>query len=131
MRKSLCNIDQSYCMLGCKLWSALILVFLQCLTTLFADETDDLLKRVHDATNILPGFGGLLCLVTEQNDELHRAQGKLQRSIERLRRACIRFLDGEAKANGQMLVSLLMAICTVMEGVFKHVGLDLTCAHRH
>jgi separase len=99
--------------------------------TLFADETNNLFKWVHDATKILPGFGRILCLATEQNDELHRAQGKLQRFIERLRRACTGLLDGEAKSNSQMLISLLMVICTVMEGVFKQVGLNLTCAHRY
>ncbi|KAJ8583328.1 hypothetical protein M405DRAFT_867124 [Rhizopogon salebrosus TDB-379] len=87
--------------------------------TLFAGETNDLFKRVHDATKILPGFGRILRLATEQNNELHRAQGKLQRFIERLRRACTRLLDGEAKSNSQMLISLLMVVCTVMEGVFK------------
>ncbi|KAG0699186.1 peptidase family C50-domain-containing protein [Suillus ampliporus] len=81
-------------------------------------ETDGS-KRVHDAAKVLPGFGGLLCLMTEPNDELHRAQGKLQRSLERLRRTCIKVLDGEAKDQSHTTISLLMAISTALEGAFK------------
>lgn len=95
------------------------------------DETDDLSKRVHDMTKLLPGLGDLLCLVSEENDELKRAQGKLQRSIERLRRACVKILDGEMKDKSQVLIPLLMAICTTLAGALKQVGFNLTRALRN
>ncbi|KAG1775528.1 peptidase family C50-domain-containing protein [Suillus placidus] len=84
-----------------------------------SDKTDDLSKCVHEAVKVLPGFGGLLCLSTEPNDELYRAQGKLQRTLERLRRACIKVLDGEAKVQSHVVISLLTAISNALEGAFK------------
>ncbi|KAG1788751.1 peptidase family C50-domain-containing protein [Suillus plorans] len=84
-----------------------------------SDETDDLSRRVHEATKVLPSFGGLLCLSAEPNDELQRVQGKLQRTLERLRRACIKVLDGEAKVQNHVIISLLMVISTALEDAFK------------
>ncbi|KAG1823730.1 peptidase family C50-domain-containing protein [Suillus subaureus] len=83
------------------------------------DANSDETERVHEAAKVLPGLGGLLCLSTEPNDELHRAQGKLQRALERFRRACIKVLDGEAKVQNHVIISLLMTISTALEGVFK------------
>jgi separase len=118
-------------MLGCKLRSVFISVSLQYLTNPFADRTDDLSRRVHEAAKVLPGLGGLLCLLTEPNDELHRAQGKLQRTLEKLRRACIKVLDGEAKVQSHVMISLLMAISNAMEGAFKQVSFNSTHVQRN
>jgi separase len=107
-----------------------ILMFLQYLTNPSADRTDDLPQRVDEAATVLPGLGGLLCLPTEPNDELHRAQGKLQRTLERLRRACIKVLDGEAKVQSHVIISLLVAISNALEGAFKQVSFNLTHVQR-
>ncbi|KAG1731550.1 peptidase family C50-domain-containing protein [Suillus lakei] len=56
---------------------------------------------------------------SELNDELRRAQGKLQRALERLRRACIKILEGEAKVQSNVIISLLMAISSALEDAFK------------
>ncbi|KAG2136721.1 peptidase family C50-domain-containing protein [Suillus clintonianus] len=84
-----------------------------------SDGTDDFSKRVHDAAKFLPGIGSLLYFATEPNDELHRAQGKLQRTLERLRRACIKVLDADSKDQSHATISLLTAISTTLEGTFK------------
>lgn len=118
-------------MLRCKLRSVFIKVYLRYLTNLFADETDDLSRRVHEATKVFPGFGGLLCLSAELNDELQRVQGKLRRTLERLRRACIKVLDGEAKVQNHVIISLLMVISAALEDAFKQVSFHLTHARRN
>ncbi|KAG2081359.1 peptidase family C50-domain-containing protein [Suillus cothurnatus] len=82
-------------------------------------NSEDLSKRAHEAAMVLPGVERLLCLSTEPNDELHRAQGKLQRALERLRRACTKVLDGEAKDQSHVINSLLMAISAALGDVFK------------
>ncbi|KAG2038447.1 peptidase family C50-domain-containing protein [Suillus americanus] len=87
--------------------------------TAYLDANTDETERIHEAGKVLPGLGRLLCLSTEPNEELHRAQGKLQRALERLRRACIKVLDGETKARSHVIISLLMSISTALEGVFK------------
>jgi separase len=107
------------------------LVVLQYLTNPFTYKTEDLSKRAHEAATVLPGVEGLLCLSTEPNDGLHRAQGKLQRALERLRRACTKVLDGEAKVQSHVINSLLMAISTALEGVFKQVSFKLTYTWRN
>ncbi|KAG1861269.1 peptidase family C50-domain-containing protein [Suillus subluteus] len=83
------------------------------------DANTDETERIHEATKVLPGLGRLLCLSAEPNEELHRAQGKLQRALERLRRACIKVLDGETKVQSHVIISTLMTISTALEGVFK------------
>ncbi|KAG1748438.1 peptidase family C50-domain-containing protein [Suillus paluster] len=110
--------DKDTAVLECARACAVLTKVTACLDANSA-ETDDLSKRVDDAAKILPGFGGLLSLMTEPNDELHRAQGKFQRTLERLRRICIKVLDGEAKDQHHAIISLLMVISTALEGAFK------------